>query len=179
MPKKTKKVHPAKEQAYSAPASPVPELSPEERTLRAREALLDKLRGKEQWQAHDRGEWNRAMHSHHTTEVVDNALKEKAKDARAAHEAKLERRRVKRFNSQITMRLVVMTARGEQHVLMETEDSVYLNKLHPMIQERLGTKDRLRLLWLNEGGEVCTARGTANIERLLHAASRARARGRS
>ena len=49
---------------------------------------------------------------------------------------------------------MLLTPDSERSVQVETEDGVYLTKLVPQVQQCLGLRGKITLLWLNAGGET-------------------------
>ena len=139
-----KKVAPEEESQNKEPAG----LS----VVEAREVMLNKLSGAKSWRA-EHAEWNRVMHEEPAGEVVHAAVKQADKQAKKAERKSLEMRKMKRYNSLLTLKVI----HEDNEFLLETMDSVYLNKLSELVIDRLGVPAKqTRLLWVNVGGETLT-----------------------
>lgn len=103
----------------------------------------------------DHKEWVQEMHIEKAHEGVKDKLRKVDTDAKKERQQKIERRKMKKFNSQLCLRLVYHSADGEVHAQMPVEDSIYLNKLMPAVARRLGLgKKKVALLWCTPSGET-------------------------
>ena len=78
----------------------------------------------------EREEWNRVMHNEPAHAAVKEALRATTKRSGAKKDKEVESRKLKRFNSLLTMKLVYHLPDGSEKVsLLEMQDSTYLNEL--------------------------------------------------
>ena len=120
---------------------------PEKSAVEAREVLLKTMAG-------ERAEWNRVMHEEPASAEVKKALAATDKSAKDARYKELEARKMRKFNCKIALHVLFHEVQGERVAVMEIEDGIYLNKLVPMVQQRLVVSSKLRLLWLTATGET-------------------------
>ena len=117
--------------------------------VKAREVMLAKMSGSD-WKK-ERDEWNYVMHEEEAINATKAAMKKTNKDKKTKDEKALDARKMKRFNNLINVKLVY----GTTSVMIETQASIYLNKLQAHVMELLNIdKKRLQLLWLTRQGET-------------------------
>ena len=101
------------------------------------------------------------MHNEAGHKEVKRALKAVDKKAHKEHQKALATRKLKKYNSLITLRVVhhFVDEKGrevERSHLVESMDSVYYSELQRVIHKRIGAADgsHIKLLWLEPGGET-------------------------
>ena len=141
-----------------APAEPEEAPATVEATIARRDAMMDRMQMKEPGGGDP--EWNRVMHREPGAKEARAKISQVNEREQARSAAVVDARKMKRFNSLITLRVVqhlpTMPDGGSdvRSFLLETQDSVYLNELTRVVQRRLGTKGKMRLLWLSKSGET-------------------------
>ena len=124
--------------------------------VKPREVMLKKLDGGD-W-LKEREDWNRVMHQEPAHEVATEAIKSADKEAKQKKKVEMEARKMKRFNNVICLKIMVMGPQGSGGTLsyyMDTQASVYLNKLHQQVVQLVGIpKKHLKLMWLSKQGET-------------------------
>ena len=151
MPRPPKKVAPAEPKDEEPPATV-------ETMIAHRDAMMDRMQMKEPGGGDP--EWNRVMHREPGAKEARAKISQVNDREQAKSDAMVDARKMKRFNSLITLRIVQHLptkpdgGSDVRSFLLETQDSVYLNELTRMVQRRLRAKGKVRLLWLSKSGET-------------------------
>lgn len=100
-------------------------------------------------------EWNRVMHEEPSKAAVHSAMAHVDAQRRRDALAQLHKRKMVKNNAYVTLKLIVQSREGETIYLMQNVAvSIYLNALLRRIHARTGLTSKLKLLWVDEGGET-------------------------
>ena len=104
-------------------------------------------------------EWQRNMHDEPAAGEVRKTLAMAHAITKGERRVTISKRKMRRYNSLLKLRLVVHAtdAAGrvcERSLLLDVEDSIYLNKLVKAVQTTLGWAGKPRVMWLDADGET-------------------------